>query len=71
MSSFILSSQAIDAIDAKVSGYVGDVRYAYQIDESAAMEAYGPCGCGVGGSCSNSCVSGCAERGSCCSYGPK
>lgn len=33
--------------------------------------AYGNCGCGPGGTCASSCVSGCAERGGCGPHGPR
>lgn len=71
MSSFIICAKEMGLIDERVSTEIGDRRYNYQLDSSAQCAAYGNCGCGVGSSCASSCVSGCAERGSCCSYGPK
>lgn len=71
MSTFVIGGEEIGNIDARVTEYVGDARHSYEINERAAMSAFSACGCGPGGSCASSCVSGCAERGSCCSYGPK
>lgn len=71
MSSFVLDEGFIESVDSSVTESLGARRYAYQIDSAAACAAYGNCGCGLGGSCANSCVSGCADRGNCCSYGPR
>ena len=71
MSSFVLEKVCIDQVNKVVSESAGSSRYSYQLDSTAACAAVGDCGCGVGGTCANSCVSGCADRGNCCSYGSK
>ncbi len=72
MSQFVIDCSTIAMLGQKV----GQVLSAINYNDSEALEKhrcqiYGECGCGVGGDCSNSCVSGCAERGGCGPHGPK
>ena len=71
MSDFVMDVLQIKNIDKKISSKVGNKRFRYQSDILTTSAVFEECGCGAGGTCASSCVSGCAERGSCCSYGPK
>lgn len=71
MNSFVMDTKQIKGINKKVTAEVGDKRYSYKFVMLSPKTVYADCGCGAGGTCASSCVSGCAERGSCCSFGPK
>ncbi len=71
MSQFILDCSAIALIEQRVSRVVAARDYSSQrVSAEGPCQAYN-CGCGVGGTCANSCVSGCAERGGCGPHGPR
>lgn len=72
MSQFIIDSSAIALIGQRVSKVMTVLDYAtLQMSEKGSFQVYTKCGCGAGGTCANSCVSGCAERGGCGPYGPR
>lgn len=72
MSQFIIDCSAIALIGERVSRVMAAPNYAdSQIMGKGPCQVYGDCGCGVGGTCANSCVSGCAERGGCGPHGPR
>lgn len=72
MSQFIIDCSTLAAIEQRVSSVMAAPDYAaHQLTGKGRCQVYGDCGCGVGGTCANSCVSGCAERGGCGPYGPK
>ncbi|MBR3597830.1 MAG: hypothetical protein IKL47_12750 [Clostridia bacterium] len=60
MNNFIIASDAIKNIGNRVSKVVKNQDYTKQPVNMGIPN----CGCGAGGSCSDSCVEGCAERGS-------
>ena len=57
MSQFIVSKETIASVEEKVQAY------APNFNSESRMMAGPRCGCGAGGTCASSCVSGCAERG--------
>lgn len=72
MSQFIIDCSAIAFIEQQVSRVMVAPNYAeYELMGKGPCQTYGDCGCGVGGTCANSCVSGCAERGGCGPHGPR
>ncbi len=72
MSQFIIARSAITSIGQRVSKVMPAPDYTTpQMLEKGPCKIYRNCGCGAGGTCANSCVSGCAERGGCGPYGPR
>ena len=72
MSTFLLNRSVIMDIGERVDRVMA--AFDYSSSQRAAKgpcQVYGDCGCGPGGTCSNSCVSGCAERGGCGPHGPR
>ena len=57
MDQFTISSDTMRSIEAKVQAA------APNYNNSQILMATPKCGCGAGGTCASSCVSGCAERG--------
>lgn len=60
MSTFLLSNEAIKKIEKSVFILTADCQL-----KEPVLSALPSCGCGAGGTCASSCVSGCAERGGC------
>ena len=72
MSQFIIDCSALALIEQRVSRVMVAPNYAdREMIGKSPCQVYGDCGCGVGGTCANSCVSGCAERGGCGPHGPR
>lgn len=67
MNQFIIDCSAIALIEQRVSRVMVTPNYA----DHEMMGKRPNCGCGAGGTCASSCVSGCAERGGCGPHGPK
>jgi len=61
MSKFSISKNSLNAMEKKVISALGNEK----VSEYASVKVeHGLlCGCGAGGNCASSCVSGCAERG--------
>lgn len=70
MSRFVVDSRTMDSINHRVIDAVGQTSGKYNMSASLCA-AVRNCGCGAGGTCASSCVSGCAERGGCGPHGPK
>lgn len=62
MSRFTVSTEALSEMDSQVIKAVGKEAVLTYASAEHTHELL--CGCGAGGNCSSSCVSGCAERGS-------
>lgn len=72
MEQFIIGDLALDAIEERVKSNTEIIDYAdYRRMLKNKTEATKRCGCGAGGTCASSCVSGCAERGGCGPNGPR
>lgn len=72
LSKFIIDCSALLLLEQRVSSVVSTPNYKEnEMFKSAPDKVFLNCGCGAGGTCSNSCVSGCAERGGCGPYGPR
>ena len=72
MSQFIIDCSALAMIEQRVSRVMATPDYAArQSMGKGPCQVYKNCGCGVGGTCANSCVSGCAERGGCGPHGTR
>ncbi len=72
MNQFVMQKSLISMIGEKVAAITPMLNYASsQMAEASLCQVYGDCGCGPGGSCASSCVSGCAERGGCGPHGPR
>lgn len=61
MSTFLMKVETLKAMEEKVLDALGTDKIS--VLSSVGMEHSLLCGCGAGGNCSSSCVSGCAERG--------
>ena len=61
MSTFLMKANDLKAMEQKVTTTVGVDKVAEY--SSVKMGHSLLCGCGAGGNCSSSCVSGCADRG--------
>lgn len=71
MNSFIIDCTAMALIGQRVGKVLEKVEKTSGQFAKTPCSAYGDCGCGVGGTCADSCVSGCAERGGCGPHGPR
>jgi len=61
MSTFLMKVGELKAMEAKVVNTLGTDKM--ETLSSVKMGHSLLCGCGAGGNCSSSCVSGCADRG--------
>lgn len=69
---FIIDYSVLELIEQRVNRVMALPNYAdTKMVGKGPCQVYGDCGCGVGGTCANSCVSGCAERGGCGPHGPR
>lgn len=68
MSQFVIDQTTIASIGSRVDMVRTAPDYT---SHRMSCKVYSRCGCGAGGTCSNSCVSGCAERGGCGPHGPR
>lgn len=66
MEQFLIKKMALDSIGQCVDAVIEPQIYTKFVVNSSPR-----CGCGAGGTCASSCVSGCAERGGCGPYGPR
>lgn len=62
MERFLIGNSLLESIGKCVDAIIGKQNY-----HELALSSGPNCGCGAGGTCASSCVSGCAERGG---YGP-
>lgn len=61
MAKFLMKMNELEAMEKKVVNEVGHEKLS--VLSSIRMGHSLWCGCGAGGNCSSSCVSGCADRG--------
>lgn len=71
MKSFVVDCSVIALIGQRVNKVQEKAEKVNIQTMKGPCAVYGDCGCGVGGTCANSCVSGCAERGGCGPHGPR